>query len=138
MTENSRRRFLQNSLMSLLALPLSHRTIWASGGDVTVRLRRDNGRVDLEVSDTGMGIPEDEQGRLFDRFFRASNANAQAIPGTGLGLAIVRAIVEGHGGELGFESTEGVGTTMTIRLPLVLDTAPRRARPGNAARPSTV
>jgi signal transduction histidine kinase len=108
------------------------------GGSATISTRRDGDRLEIAVADTGIGIPERDQAKLFDRFFRASNANAQAIPGTGLGLAIVRAIVEGHGGELGFESTEGVGTTMTIRLPLVLGAAPRRARPGNATRPSTV
>jgi signal transduction histidine kinase len=109
-----------------------------AGGVATISTQRDGQSVTIAVADTGIGIPEQDQAKLFDRFFRASNANAQAIPGTGLGLAIVRAIVEGHGGELGFESTEGVGTTMTIRLPLVLSPAPRRSRPGNAARSSTV
>lgn len=107
-------------------------------GVATISTRREGDTVEIAVADTGIGIPEQDQAKLFDRFFRASNANAQAIPGTGLGLAIVRAIVEGHGGELGFESTEGVGTTMTIRLPLVQDEAPRRPRQGNATRPSTV
>ncbi|MGO4340835.1 sensor histidine kinase [Pedococcus sp. 2YAF34] len=109
-----------------------------TGGVATISTRREGDSVEIAVADTGIGIPEKDQAKLFDRFFRASNANAQAIPGTGLGLAIVRAIVEGHGGELGFESTEGVGTTMTICLPLVLSAAPRRSRPGNASRATTV
>ena len=109
-----------------------------AGGVATISTYRDGQSVAITVADTGIGIPEQDQAKLFDRFFRASNANAQAIPGTGLGLAIVRAIVEGHGGELGFESTEGVGTTMTIRLPLVLNAAPRRSRAGNASRSTTV
>jgi signal transduction histidine kinase len=95
------------------------------GGEVTLRLRRDDGRVDLEVADTGMGIPEDEQSRLFDRFFRASTATAQAVPGVGLGLTIVKAIVEAHGGRVSLHSVEGEGTTFRVRLPL---RAPEAAR----------
>jgi signal transduction histidine kinase len=64
-----------------------------------------------------MGIPASEQQALFARFFRASNAVHQAIPGTGLGLAIVRTIVDNHGGTIDLCSTEGVGTTVTVRLP---------------------
>ena len=88
------------------------------------------------VADTGIGIPEKDQAKLFDRFFRASNANAQAIPGTGLGLAIVRAIVEGHGGELTFVSVEGEGTTMTITLPLLTGRPPPRPRRRRDAIPA--
>ena len=95
------------------------------GGRVTLRLRRDEGRVDLEVADTGMGIPEDEQSRLFDRFFRASSATAQAVPGVGLGLTIVKAIVEAHGGRVSLQSAPGQGTTFRVRLPLRVPEAAR-------------
>jgi two-component system phosphate regulon sensor histidine kinase PhoR len=86
-------------------------------GTVTVIARRDGDAVVIAVADTGMGIPEAEQQALFARFFRASNAIHQAIPGTGLGLAIARTIVDNHGGRIDVESTERVGTTVTVRLP---------------------
>ena len=88
------------------------------GGRVAVRLQADDGTAVLAVKDTGLGIPADEQGRLFERFFRSSTATETAIPGTGLGLTITKAIVERHGGRIEFESTEGVGTTFRVSLPL--------------------
>ena len=69
------------------------------------------------VSDNGMGIPQAEQERLFERFFRSTTASSERIPGTGLGLAITRAIVEGHGGTISVESAEGDGTSFTVTLP---------------------
>ncbi|QGN57923.1 cell wall metabolism sensor histidine kinase WalK [Nostocoides sp. HKS02] len=89
----------------------------AAGGRASLAACEDGDRIVIEVADTGIGIPTQDQQRLFDRFFRASNATDAAIPGTGLGLAIVRAIVEGHGGELSVESVEGAGTTMRVLLP---------------------
>jgi signal transduction histidine kinase len=81
----------------------------------------------IEVADTGLGIADNEQGRLFERFFRTSSATAQAIPGVGLGLSISKAIVEGHGGTIAVASREGHGTTFTIELPV--QGAPDAARP---------
>jgi signal transduction histidine kinase len=89
-----------------------------TGGSVTLRAARKDGDVELIVRDTGIGIPEAEQKHLFTRFFRASNASGLAVPGTGLGLTIVRTIVANHDGDLGIESREGEGTTVTVRLPL--------------------
>jgi len=90
----------------------------AAGGRVSVELASDEDEgVAILVSDTGMGIPEEEFGKLFTRFFRASNATAAALPGTGLGLAIVREIVHRHGGSVDFESEVGVGSTFTVWLP---------------------
>jgi signal transduction histidine kinase len=88
------------------------------GGRVEVRTGASNGRVMLEVEDSGIGIPAEEQPRLFERFFRAASATEQAIPGTGLGLAIVKAIVEAHGGDITVESRPHEGTTFRIELPL--------------------
>jgi len=88
------------------------------GGRVTVGLAREDGHALLAVSDTGIGIPPDEQARLFERFFRTSGATKRAIQGTGLGLAITKAIAEAHGGEISLESAENVGTTFRIVLPL--------------------
>jgi signal transduction histidine kinase len=89
----------------------------SDGGKVTLSAHAQNGEVVLVVSDTGIGVPADEQGQVFSRFFRASTATRLAIPGTGLGLAISRALVEQHGGTIAFESAEGAGTKVFVSLP---------------------
>ncbi len=76
-----------------------------------------DGRCSITVADNGIGIPQSEQMRLFERFFRSSNATAAAIPGTGLGLTIVKAIVEAHGGTVELESDADAGTTVRVSLP---------------------
>lgn len=86
------------------------------GGSVTVSWHVADGEVSIGVTDTGIGIPEAEQGRLSTRFFRASNAMQAAIPGTGLGLTIVRGILDLHGGALDITSSQA-GTRVTVRLP---------------------
>jgi signal transduction histidine kinase len=87
------------------------------GGRVEVRGSERDGVVRLQVRDTGMGISEEDQQHLFERFFRTSEAQTEAIQGTGLGLSIVAAIVEAHGGSIEVESELGVGTTFTVVLP---------------------
>jgi len=87
------------------------------GGSVSVRLAALDGEAVIEVKDTGVGIPAAEQSRLYERFYRASTATERAIPGVGLGLTIAKAIVEAHGGDLGFDSVQGRGTTFRVRLP---------------------
>lgn len=87
------------------------------GGTVSIRVAAIEAGVQLEVSDTGMGIPSDEMQSLFTRFFRSSTATRQAVKGVGLGLTITRSIVEAHGGELTAASVEGEGTTFTMLLP---------------------
>ena len=89
-----------------------------SGGRVDVRLKRAGDSAVLEVADTGLGIPAEEQARLFERFFRSSSATENAISGTGLGLTITKAIVERHGGRIEIESAENAGTTVRVHLPL--------------------
>jgi PAS domain S-box-containing protein len=76
-------------------------------------------QAELTVQDSGIGISEEDCERLFERFFRASNAMERAIPGTGLGLAICKGIVDAHHGRLVVESTLGMGTTVTVAIPLV-------------------
>jgi signal transduction histidine kinase len=83
--------------------------------DVSVAAR--DGVVTVVVRDRGIGIPETELDQLGTRFFRASNAVAHEIAGTGLGMRIVQTVVDRHAGEVVVESAEGVGTTVTVRLP---------------------
>jgi len=87
------------------------------GGTVAVSAKCDEEAAVIQVTDTGIGIPEKDKKDLFNRFFRASNAVQAAVPGTGLGLSIARTIVANHGGDLELVSDEGKGTTVTIRLP---------------------
>lgn len=88
------------------------------GGKIHCRVEAHDTEAWLVVSDTGIGIPEEEQAGLFQRFFRSSSAQERAIQGTGLGLSIVAAIVASHGGRIGVESAHLAGTTFTVRLPL--------------------
>jgi signal transduction histidine kinase len=87
-------------------------------GRVSVRVSVAGNDAVVEIQDTGVGIPSDEQERLFERFFRSSTATEQAIPGTGLGLTIAKTIVERHEGTISIESVEGAGTTARVRLPV--------------------
>ena len=87
------------------------------GGSVRVAIDRDGKTCRMVVADSGIGIPADEQGHVFSRFYRARTANELAVPGTGLGLAITRALVDQHGGTIELESREGEGTTVTVTLP---------------------
>ena len=88
-----------------------------NGGEVCVRLSRDEGHAVLQIEDHGLGIPEDDLPRIFERFHRAANVTGR-IDGIGLGLAGARQIVDAHDGSIAIQSQEGVGTTVTVRLPL--------------------
>lgn len=88
------------------------------GGEVTVILKGDAKEVQLSVKDSGIGIPKDQQGRVFTKFFRAANVMKMETEGTGLGLFITRNIIESHGGKIWFESEEGKGTTFYFTLPI--------------------
>ncbi len=88
-----------------------------SGGRVTVEWHLDERGTVVTVSDTGIGIPVAEQGRLFERYFRASSALAHGVSGTGHGLANARALAEAHGGTLTCVSEPGAGSTFTLVLP---------------------
>ena len=89
-----------------------------AGGRVDIRVRSQRGNAVIEVRDTGIGIPAQEQEHLFERFFRTAKATEQAIPGTGLGLAISKAIVHAHGGRITVASDEENGTTFRVSLPI--------------------
>ena len=87
------------------------------GGAVTVRTRREGERVVLTVSDTGVGIPEEDRARIFDRFYRVDKARSRAAGGNGLGLSIVKDTVTAHGGSVAVEPNDGPGVTFTVTLP---------------------
>ena len=75
-------------------------------------------KIQFSIQDTGLGIPEKQQHRMFEKFFRADNVQTAETDGTGLGLYIAKAIVEGHGGKIWFESKENSGTTFFVELPM--------------------
>lgn len=87
------------------------------GGTVRLGLLDEGGKQQIVVSDTGHGIPQAEQDRIFSKMFRASNVKKLDVKGTGLGLYLVRAITDLFGGSVSFTSEEGVGTTFTVTLP---------------------
>ncbi len=90
------------------------------GGDVVVIARSLDDSVQVSVRDTGVGISEEDQQYVFERFFRSRTPHEEKIEGTGLGLSIVKAVIDKHGGQLWVESREGVGSTFTFTLPRVL------------------
>lgn len=91
-------------------------------GNILVKLAPEGeDKVILTVSDTGIGIPKEKQGRVFERFYRAEESRNQSTGGSGLGLAICKHIVQKHKGEMFIASEEGSGTTVTVILPRVAD-----------------
>ena len=84
-----------------------------------MRLQASPGEARMEVSDTGIGIPEKDLPFVFERFFRSDRARRAYTGGSGLGLSIARWIVEAHKGKIAVESTVGEGTTFTVTVPLV-------------------
>lgn len=89
-----------------------------AGGKVSIRIARAGEDVEIDVSDTGMGITKGQQERIFSRMFRADNAVASQTEGTGLGLYLVKSILDVAGGRIWFESEEGKGSTFHVAIPL--------------------
>jgi len=95
------------------------------GGRVRVAGRPDpDGRIALEVADSGVGIPRDDLPRVFERFYRVDKARSRAMGGTGLGLAIVKHLAQSLGGQVSVASRPGEGSTFTVRLPRHVPTGP--------------
>ena len=82
-----------------------------------VKLEQKNDDYIISVKDSGIGIPKKVQPRIFQKFFRADNAQKKEVEGNGLGLYLAKTVIEGAGGKIWFESTEGKGTTFFISLP---------------------
>jgi two-component system sensor histidine kinase SenX3 len=87
------------------------------GSPVSISRRRAGEFVEISVTDRGIGIPEEEQQRVFERFYRLDKARSRATGGTGLGLAIVKHVAANHGGEVRLWSRPGTGSTFTLRIP---------------------
>jgi two-component system sensor histidine kinase SenX3 len=90
---------------------------------VVISARPAGDSVEVSVSDQGIGIPEESQERIFERFFRVDAARSRATGGTGLGLAIVKHVAAAHAGDVTVWSKEGSGSTFTLRLPAFGGTA---------------
>ncbi|MCL6549292.1 MAG: sensor histidine kinase, partial [Alicyclobacillus sp.] len=88
-----------------------------AGGRIDVSWEMDAGKATVHVRDTGIGIPEAHQQRIFERFYRVDRDRSRATGGTGLGLAIVKHIVTAHGGEVGVRSQPGAGSDFWFTLP---------------------
>jgi two-component system sensor histidine kinase SenX3 len=84
---------------------------------VAVTLKEESGLVEVSVSDQGIGIPEKDLERIFERFYRVDAARSRETGGTGLGLSIVKHVATNHGGDVSVWSVEGAGSTFTIRFP---------------------
>jgi PAS domain S-box-containing protein len=112
-------RLLRHILVNLLSNAIKYSP---DGGEIRFDLRTEDHEVVFRVSDQGIGIPVEDQKRLFESFHRAQNTGT--IAGTGLGLSIVKSSVETHRGTISFESQQGFGTTFTVRLPSAPDHAP--------------
>jgi two-component system, OmpR family, sensor histidine kinase SenX3 len=91
------------------------------GSPVSISRRLVDGFVEIAVTDRGIGIAEDQQTRVFERFYRVDRARSRATGGTGLGLAIVKHVALNHGGDVKLWSLPGTGSTFTLRIPAHLD-----------------
>jgi CheY-like chemotaxis protein len=89
-----------------------------TGGRVAVAAHLDGEHVTTTVHDSGIGIPKDVQHKIFGAFYQVQSASNRGYPGTGLGLALTKRLVELHGGQIGFDSVPGKGTTFTIEMPI--------------------
>lgn len=97
---------------------ISNAVKYSSEGDIRISLSRDGMMVKCSVSDRGIGIPDEEKDKIFERFFRVHSEDTREIGGTGLGLAICREIVTAHGGDIWFESEVGKGSTFSFTIPI--------------------
>ena len=109
---------MDENAMTLVLLNLVDNAMKYGGeSPITVRLRAAGSEVQLSVIDRGPGVPEEEQRKIFERFYRARAVRRKNVRGSGIGLALVRHITEAHGGRVTVQSTPGQGATFTVALP---------------------
>lgn len=106
---------LATALTNLLANAVTYSP---PGTTIAVGARARSGFAEIAVTDSGIGIPRPDRGRVFERFYRVDQSRASATGGTGLGLAIVKHVASNHGGSVSVWSEEGLGSTFTLRIPL--------------------
>jgi signal transduction histidine kinase len=92
-----------------------------AGGAVDLSLSKENGTALIEVSDTGVGIPEEDLPLIFDRFYRVDKARSRDLGGSGLGLSIAKWIAQAHGGGIRVQSSFGEGSKFFVTLPVLSD-----------------
>lgn len=90
-----------------------------NGGNINISAKKDGENLLFAIQDTGIGIPQSEQSKMFNKFFRAENAKEMHIEGTGLGLYAVKSMIETLGGKIWFESEEDIGTTFYFTIPII-------------------
>ncbi len=105
---------IQQCLINIISNAINYTP---ENGHVTVKLMSDKNEIVISINDTGIGIPEEDIPKIFDRFYRVDPARARTTGGSGLGLSIVKQIVMLHNGSINVESTVNVGTTVFIHLP---------------------
>jgi two-component system phosphate regulon sensor histidine kinase PhoR len=108
------RRALEQVLLNLLDNAIKYTE---PGGEIEIALAAAGGSVRIDVSDTGIGIPEADRSRVFERFYRVEKARSRDLGGTGLGLAIVKHLVQAQRGDVFVSQRDGRGTTLSVRLP---------------------
>jgi signal transduction histidine kinase len=116
-------------MMSLVDNALTYTN---EGGTITLSVETDGNVVCLGVEDTGIGIAPEDVTHIFERFYRADPARSRANGNSGLGLSIADWVVRAHGGSIDVESQVGVGSTFTVRLPLVPSIPVQDAKVGSA------
>ena len=106
-------------LLSQVWINLIHNSIkfTPQAGSIKVTLRQNGGKAEFSISDTGVGISEEDQARIFERFYKADKSRTHSNGGSGLGLSIVKKIVEMHAGVITVESRLGAGTTFIVSIP---------------------
>jgi two-component system phosphate regulon sensor histidine kinase PhoR len=117
--------YLQRAISNLVENAVKYTP---EGGSLGIELRQEAGWVIVDVTDNGLGIPEEEVPRIFERFYRVDRSRSREMGGTGLGLSIVKHIMQTHGGSVEVHSKVGEGSLFRLRLPAI-EAAPMRSEP---------
>jgi len=108
-----------NQLREVFGNMIDNAIKYTRQGTVTVGIKGDDSNVEVDVTDTGIGIPPEDVSHLFQKFYRVDNSDTREIGGTGLGLYICRRLIEANNGHIGVVSTFGKGSTFTVKLPRI-------------------